>query len=300
MSGLKELRGRIDSVRSTRKITSAMKMVAAAKLRRAQEEAESARPYAIRLSRLLRCLALDSSTHRGSCKLLVGRGVRKRQLFVVVTTDRGLCGTLRANVVREAQRSMSERESKGADVRFLCVGRKGRDLLRRGFAHKIVETFSTASKPTSASVVAQRITDWLVERFDADAFDMCVIFYAHFKSVLSQVVTVHPLIPVLPGDFESDAASGRRRDEGLRSVAVYEPDAQTLLESLSLRNLRAQVLRALLESNASEQGARMTAMDNATRNAEEMIDRLRLQYNRTRQASITRELIEIVSAKEAM
>ena len=298
MANLKELRVRIASVKSTQKITSAMKMVAAAKLRRAQEAAEASRPYAERMERMLGSLAAAAAGRAGAPKLLAGTGKDDVRLFVVATADRGLCGGFNTSIVREARRQIQESLNQGKTVKILCIGRKGRDQLRRDFKDQIIGTVEDVAKPRlefgSTSEIAQRI----LQMFEADEFDVCTFFYARFKSAMTQIVTAQQLIP-----FASAGAEGQDDDaNGGLGGAVYEfePDEGEILAALLPRNLAIQIFKALLENQASEHGARMTAMDSATRNAGEMIKSLTLVYNRTRQAVITSELIEIISAKEAM
>jgi len=297
MPSLKDLRIRIDSVKATQKITSAMKMVAAAKLRRAQEQAEAARPYAERMERILTSLAGSLAVKEGASPLLAGTGKDETHLLVLVTSDRGLCGAFNSSLVRDARRLIADLQQGGKTVKILCVGRKGRDVLRREFAPLIVDSFEGIGARrlefAEADQIAGRVTDMLNE----GAFDVCTVIYNRFQSVISQIVTRQQLVPLPEPEPEAadadDAAAAR-------AVYEYEPEEGELLADLLPRNLSVQIFRALLESAAGEQGARMTAMDNATRNAGEMIDDLTLNYNRTRQAYITKELIEIVSGAEAL
>ena len=303
MASLKDLRNRINSVKSTRKITSAMKKVAAAKLRRAQEQAEQARPYAERMQRMLGALSQSMEGQQGAPALLAGTGSEQTHLIVVCTADRGLCGAFNSNIVREARRQIAARMEEGRTVKILCVGRKGRDQLRRQYADYIVDTIEEVGKPRLDYAAAQGVAERITGMFGEGEFDVCSLIYARFKSAMTQIVTVQQLIP-----FAVDEAEGEKEQEsgagqgagGGRMVYDFEPDEETILEDLLPRNMAVQIFRALLENNAGEQGARMTAMDGATRNAEDMIDNLTLLYNRTRQAVITKELNEIVSAKEAM
>jgi F-type H+-transporting ATPase subunit gamma len=294
MPSLKQYRTRIASVKSTQKITSAMKMVAAAKLRRAQEKAEAARPYAERMSRMLGSLAGSLSGGAGAPALLAGTGRSEVHLVVVATSDRGLCGAFNSSIVRGARTHVRQLLSEGKQVRIFCVGRKGRDQLRRDFAKLIVGSMEDVGRRSLSFADAQRITDRILQMFAAGEFDVCSLFYARFRSAITQIVTRQQLIPfaIEGGAGEATAAGG--------AVYEYEPDEEQILAELLPRNLSVQVFRALLENNASEQGARMTAMDNATRNAGDMIKRLTLSYNRQRQASITKELIEIISGAEAV
>ena len=294
MPSLKQYRTRIASVKSTQKITSAMKMVAAAKLRRAQEKAEAARPYAERMSRMLGSLAGSLAGGAGAPALLAGTGKAEIHLVVVATSDRGLCGAFNSSIVRGARTHVRQLLSEGKQVRIFCVGRKGRDQLRRDFAKLIVGSMEDVGRRSLSFADAQRITDRILDMFAAGEFDVCSLFYARFKSAITQIVTRQQLIP-----FAIEGGAGGATAAG-GAVYEYEPDEEQILTDLLPRNLSVQVFRALLENNASEQGARMTAMDNATRNAGDMIKRLTLSYNRQRQASITKELIEIISGAEAV
>jgi F-type H+-transporting ATPase subunit gamma len=299
MANLKDLRKRISSVKSTQKITSAMKMVAAAKLRRAQEHAEASRPYAERMERMLGSLAEAAKGRAGASPLLSGTGSEDVHLLVVATADRGLCGGFNSSIVREARKTIAELKENGKTVKILCVGRKGRDQLRREYREDIIDTIENIARPSLSFDKAEDIGKRILEHFDAGEFDVCTIFYARFKSAISQIVTKQQLIPFAIEESDED---DDEKQEGAGSGAVYEyePDENEILEELLPRNLAVQIFKALLENNASEHGARMTAMDNATRNAGEMIDRLTITYNRTRQAAITKELIEIISGAEAL
>jgi len=295
MPSLKELRNRISSVRATQKITSAMKMVAAAKLRRAQEAAESARPYAERMERMLGSLGGSLAGGAGAPKLLSGSGQDKTHLLVVATADRGLCGGFNGGIVRRARALIEELEAAGKTVRILCIGRKGRDQLRRQYGARIVDVIEGVGRRSVEFAEADAIAERVRTMFDEGAFDVCTMVYARFKSAISNEVTAQQLVPApLPAQEEGADAGGPA------AVYIYEPDEEAILEDLLPRNVSVQVYRALLENAASEHGARMAAMDNATRNAGEMIARLTLQYNRTRQAMITKELIEIISGAEAV
>jgi F-type H+-transporting ATPase subunit gamma len=295
MPSLKALRTRINSVKSTQKITSAMKMVAASKLRRAQQQAEAARPYAQRMERMLGALAASVAGSPSAPPLLVGTGKDQVHLLVAVTADRGLAGAFNTNVGR-ATRTLARRlEAEGKTVKILTVGRKGRDYLRRELASRLVDGISYAGKKrlefSDAEEVATRVTAMLA----AGEIDVCTLIYNRFQSVIAQVVTEQQLIPAPPpaGQEEATAALGGATYE-------FEPDEETILARLLPQALAIALYRALLESAAGEHGARMTAMDNATRNAGDMIKRLTLNYNRARQANITRELIEIISGAEAL
>ncbi len=297
MANLKDLRVRINSVRSTQKITSAMKMVAASKLRRAQEQVEAARPYAERMERMMASVASRLVVSESSPRLLVGTGDDKVHLLVVATAERGLCGGFNSSIVRAVRRDMSELLEAGKTVKLLCVGRKGSDQLRREHGDKIVDTIELTGVKRLGFADTTRITDRVLAMFEAGEFDVCTFYYNRFQSVMTQVVTPRRLIPATLAEGGEDDAEG-----GAENLAMYdfEPDEEEILAELLPRNIAVQIYRAMLENAASEQGARMTAMDAATRNAGDMIDSLTLRYNRTRQAVITNELIEIISGAEAL
>lgn len=296
MPSLKDLRLRIRSVRSTQKITSAMKMVAGAKLRRAQEAAEAARPYAERMERMLGSLGASFAGRPDAPGMLAGTGKSDTHLIILATADRGLCGSFNASLVREARHMIRDLLADGKKVKILCIGRKGRDALRRQYGNLIIESFTEVDRPRLGFPVALKIAQRVSELFAAGEFDVATIIYNRFKSALSQIVTRQQLIPFggEPAAAPAEAASAAR------AIYEYEPSEEEILDVLLPRNLAIQVFRALLENNASEQGARMTAMENATRNAGEMIGKLTTRYNRTRQAQITKELIEIISGAEAV
>jgi F-type H+-transporting ATPase subunit gamma len=293
MASLKDMRKRIASVKATQKITQAMQMVAAAKLRRAQEAAESARPYAERMDRVLANLSAAMRGMADAPRLMVGTGKNAVQLMVVATSDRGLCGPFNSAIVRLVRERIEAHKAQGRTVKILCVGKKGFDQLKRNYGASIVDTITLQDQKRVTFEAAQRIAARIIQMFEDGAFDGATLFYGRFKSVLSQVPTAQQLIPAVLLDDKSPSISGGTAYE-------YEPDEKEILKELLPRNLAVQVFRALLENAASEQGARMTAMDNATRNAGEMIDRLTIKYNRTRQAMITKELIEIISGAEAL
>lgn len=298
MASLKDLRARINSVKNTRKITSAMKMVAAAKLRRAQEAAEAGRPYAERMERMLGNLASSVAGQAGAPKLLAGTGSDERHLLIVMTADRGLCGGFNGSIVRNTRLMIRELTAAGKDVKMICVGRKGRDALKREFGDRILKTYEGLNRRGATFEGADEVAQQVLAMFDADEFDVCTVVYNKFQSAISQIVTRQQLIPFpvpeVPAN-ENEAASA-----GPKALYEYEPSEEGILADLLPKNVSMQVFSALLESDASEQGARMSAMDNATRNAGDMIDRLSLVYNRTRQAQITKELIEIISGAEAL
>ena len=292
MPSLKEFRVRIESVKSTRKITSAMKMVAASKLKRAQEQAEAAQPYPERMARMLEALASKIQAGADVPKLLAGTGSEHKQLLVVVTSDRGLCGGFNGALVREVRRRVSMLLAAGREVSILCVGRKGRDLLRRDFAQYIVDYVETAGKKRLSFNEARTVSDRVMARFEAGQADVVTMFYNRFKSVIAQVPSEQQIVPFkhtrpMPADVS-------------KAVYEFEPSEEQILSDLLPRNLSVQIFRAMLDSAAGEQAARMTAMDNATRNASDMISKLTLRYNRARQAYITKELIEIISGAEAL
>jgi F-type H+-transporting ATPase subunit gamma len=300
MPSLKDLRIRINSVKSTQKITSAMKMVAAAKLRRAQDQAEAARPYSERMARMLNSLASGTAQSAGGPALLAGTGKSDVHLIVVMTSDRGLCGGFNGSIVRGVRQRVRALRQDGKEVKLLCVGRKGRDLLRREFRSLIVDSYEDIARPTLTFGVAKQIADRILQMFEGGEIDVCTVVYNQFRSVISQVVTGEQLIPFSVEDAGEAKETVDGAGGGPQGSYEFEPDEEGILEDLLPRNLAVQIYHALLENAASEHGARMTAMDNATRNAGEMIDRLTLTYNRTRQAVITSELIEIISGAEAL
>lgn len=293
MASLKDLRLRIRSVKSTQKITSAMKMVAAAKLRRAQEQAEAARPYAERMERMIATLGSGVSTDAPA--LLTGTGADKVQLVIVATADRGLCGAFNSSIIRDARLMIRGLQAQGKTVKLFCVGRKGRDALRKEFGDLIIDSVELAGKKKLSFGDADAVARKVIGLFDGKQIDSAHIVYARFKSAISQIVTRQQLIPVPLPEADAGKAQG-----GASALYEYEPDEHAILAALLPRNLSVQIYKALLENSASEQGARMTAMDNATRNAGDMINRLTLTYNRSRQAQITKELIEIISGAEAV
>ena len=298
MPSLKDLRIRINSVRQTQKITSAMKMVAASKLRRAQERAEAARPYADRMERMMVSLGLRSVDHEGAPAILKGTGKDEVHLIIVATAERGLCGGFNSSIVRAARRRIAELEKAGKTVKILCVGRKGRDQLIRQYGELILDTIEMKGLKQIGFADTKPISDRVLTAFENGEFDVCTIFHSRFKSVMSQIVTPQQLIPVSLAEApEDEAEAGTAGD---LAIYEYEPGEEEILAELLPRNVAVQIFRAMLENAASEQGARMTAMDSATRNAGDMIDKLTLHYNRTRQAAITSELIEIISGAEAV
>jgi len=291
MASLKELKGRINSVKSTQKITKAKKMVAAAKLRKAQAAAEAARPYAERLEGVVASLASKVGAADSAPKLLSGTGKSDTHLLLVLNSDRGLAGAFNSNIVKAARDKGNELQAAGKTVRFFLVGRKGRPVIARLFPGQIVEHYETTGVRDIGFDQAHEIAGKVMELFEAGAFDVAHLFYSKFRSALVQEATGQQLIPV-PAPAEAPAPGG--------AAVEYEPDEEAILADLLPRNVTIQVFKGLLENAASEQGASMTAMDNATRNAGELINKLTIVYNRTRQAAITTELIEIIAGAEAL
>ncbi len=291
MPSLKDLKNRIASVKSTQKITRAMQMVAAAKLRKAQERAEAARPYAERMDRVLASVGVSYAKRDDAPALLKGTGKNDTHLLVVATAERGLCGGFNSSIAKMAREHARELIADGKSVKILCVGKKGYDALKRLFADQIVEGITLREVKQIGYANAQDIGNKVLAMFEAGEFDVATLFYSRFKSVISQEPTTHQLVPAR-FDEETGAGDSLSYD--------YEPDESVILEDLLPRNVKVQILRALLENGAGEMGAKMSAMDNATRNAGDMIERLTLSFNRQRQAQITKELIEIISGAEAL
>lgn len=298
MASLKDLRVRIESVKSTQKITSAMKMVAASKFKRAQEHVEASRPYTLKMSGMMASLAAGVTDIESAPKLLVGTGKQERHLIVVATSDRGLCGGFNATIIRDTRRMVQELKAKGKEVFILTIGRKAKDMLRREFATMILDGFEDIAKPRVTFATATKIAKRIVDLYEEKEIDVCTLVFNQFKSALTQIVTRKQMIPALI-DQTNKFATIISSDIG-DAIYTYEPNEEELLAELLPKNLAVQLYGALLENAASEQGARMTAMDNATRNAGDMIKQLRLNYNRTRQAVITKELIEVISGAEAL
>ncbi|MBS0124772.1 F0F1 ATP synthase subunit gamma [Thetidibacter halocola] len=293
MPNLKDLKNRIASVKSTRKITKAMQMVAAAKLRRAQDAAEAARPYAERFNAVMASLATSVGDSDSAPRLLAGTGKDDVQLLVVLTAERGLCGGFNSNIVKLAKTRIAELKAKGKTVKILTVGKKGREQLKRDHAALFVGHVDLSDVKRLGYGNAQDIARDVLARFDNAEFDVATIFYAKFNSVISQEPRAQQVIPASYGTAED-------HQDGASTLYDYEPDEESILADLLPRGVATQIFSALLENAASEQGARMSAMDNATRNAGDMIDRLTIEYNRSRQAVITNELIEIISGAEAL
>lgn len=295
MPSLKDLKNRIASVKATRKITKAMQMVAAAKLRRAQEAATAARPYAESMDAVLAALNKNAS-REGASPLLVGTGKDDVHLLVVMTAERGLCGGFNTNIAKLARADANRLIAQGKTVKILTVGRKGADNLKRDLGKNIVERLDLRGAKRIGFENAEGVANRLLEMFEAGEFDVATLYFSEFKSVISQKPTALQLIPAkLPEGADEAAEAG-----GAQAIVEYEPDEESILGYLLTRNIATQIFRGLLENAASEQGARMSAMDSATRNAGEMIDKLTIRYNRQRQANITKELIEIISGAEAL
>jgi F-type H+-transporting ATPase subunit gamma len=292
MPSLKDLRNRIAATKATQKITKAMQMVAASKLRRAQAVAEAARPYAAQMDKVLGNITASVAGSENAPRLLRGAGSDQVHLLLVCTAERGLCGPFNTSIVRLAREHAAGLIREGKEVKFFCVGRKGYDQLRRQYASQIVEMVDLRGARTLHFEHAEGIADKLIARFDKFEFDVCTLFFARFRSVIAQVPTAQQIIPPVFDGKATDALGG--------AVYEFEPEAEDILQDLLPRNVAVQIFRALLENAASFYGAQMSAMDNATRNAGEMIRKQTLTYNRTRQAMITKELIEIISGAEAL
>ncbi len=293
MPSLKDLRNRIASVKATQKITKAMQMVAAAKLRRAQEAAVSARPYAERMDTVLANLAAAFEGRADAPKLMAGTGNDQVHLLVVCTAERGLCGGFNSSIAKQARAKARQLLAEGKEVKILCVGKKGFDAIKRDLGKYVIDTIELRNIKKLGFADADQIGKRILTMFDEGAYDVCTLFYARFQSVISQIPTVQQIVP-------ADLSAGEGAADLDGAIYEYEPDEGEILADLLPRNISVQVFRALLENAASEQGARMSAMDNATRNAGEMIDKLTMSYNRQRQAQITKELIEIISGAEAL
>jgi F-type H+-transporting ATPase subunit gamma len=292
MPSLKDLKNRIASVKATQKITKAMQMVAAAKLRRAQDAAEAARPYSQRMAAVMANIADAVGSGEDAPRLMTGTGKDDTHLLVVCTAERGLCGGFNSQIARFAREHVRKLLADGKTVKIICVGKKGYDILRREYASLIVERVDFREVKQMSFAQAETVAAKVMSLFDDGGFDVCTLFYSEFKSVISQVPTAQQLIPASTSAAEADA--------GATAVYDYEPGATEILEDLLPRSIKVQIFRALLENVAGEMGAKMSAMDSATRNAGEMIDKLSMSYNRQRQAQITKELIEIISGAEAL
>ncbi len=293
MPSLKDLRNRIGSVKSTQKITKAMKMVAAAKLRRAQESAEKGRAYSDKMNRIISNLKSTMTDGSSAPKLLVGSGNDQTHLCIVMTADRGLCGGFNTNICKKARQYFSEILNKNKTLKIITVGSKGNDQLKRNFSKYIIESISYKHLKKITVNEASELTSKVIKMFENGEFDVCTIFYNKFKSVISQEPQAQQLIPVESEEEQKDTQADEVQYE-------FEPDQEEILEHLLPQNMTTQIFKAFLENAASEQGSRMSAMDNATRNAGDLIDRLTINYNRSRQAVITKELIEIISGAESL
>ncbi len=294
MASLKDLRNRIASVKATQKITKAMQMVAAAKLRRAQEAAESARPYSQRMGAVLANIAQAVGSNGDAPALMTGTGKDDVHLLVVCTAERGLCGSFNSQIARLAREQVRKLQGAGKQVKIVTVGKKGADILRRDHNDLIIERIELRDVKRIGFSNADEIARKVIHLFEQGAFDVCTLIYSEFHSVISQTPVAQQLIPASPGEAEAGEAVSNQ------AVYEYEPEAGAILADLIPRNIAVQIFRALLENAAGEMGAKMTAMDNATRNAGDMINRLTITYNRQRQAQITKELIEIISGAEAL
>ncbi len=290
MASLDDLKKRIVSVKSTQKITKAMKMVAAAKLRRAQESAEKGRPYSEKMNNIILNLSNGISDTENSPKLLSGTGNDKVHLCVVMTSDRGLCGGFNSNIIKKAKSYFSKILDEGKEIKIITVGSKGNDQLKRVFGEKIIENISFKESKNANYFDADKVGKIVIEKFESGEFDVCTIFYNQFKNVITQIPQAQQIIPL---NNEKDENSSEESYE-------FEPDEDEILSNLLPKNISTQIFKAMLENSASEQGSRMSAMDNATRNAGEMVDKLTIEYNRSRQAAITKELIEIISGAESL
>jgi len=297
MANLKDLKLQINSVGSTKKITSAMKMVAASKLRRSQEKAESARPYSSRIEEMLSSLSSSGVSGEGVIKLLTGSGKKDNYLIMPVTADRGLCGGFNSSINRETFKYVKSLENEGKKVKLITIGKKSRDFFSRLMKEKIIEKYADFGSSGADYNIALDISNNIQNIFFEGQFDICVLIYNQFKSAMTQTVTRQQIIPLDVSSNDSKKDESKISD---KSIYIYEPDENEILKELLPKNVSTQIFKVLLESNAGEQGARMVAMDNATRNAGEMINNLTLKYNRTRQAFITKELIEIISGAESV
>jgi F-type H+-transporting ATPase subunit gamma len=301
MANLRDLKVRINSVKSTQKITSAMKMVAAAKLRRAQENAEAARPFAEKMETMVSAVADSVADSKGAPPLLAGTGETGTHLIIACTGDRGLCGGFNGSIVREVKSIATPLIIDGKTVKILCVGSKGKDGLKREFENQIIDTIEGIGKRSVEYSESVQVANQVISLFDNGEFDFCTIVFNRFQSAMTQIPTAQQLIPFAREKTKSVSEDDKiDEDQSPNSIFIFEPDETDILTDLLPRNIGVQIFQALLESAASEHGARMTSMDNATRNAGEMIDSLTLTFNRTRQAAITTELVEIVSGAEAL
>ncbi len=291
MASLDDLKKRIASVKSTQKITKAMKMVAAAKLKRAQDSAEKGRPYSEKMNNIILNLSEGISDKENAPKLLSGTGKDQIHLCVVMTSDRGLCGGFNSNIIKKAKSYFSKLSSEGKKLKIITVGSKGNDQLKRVFGDKIIENISFKNSKNANFFDAEKVSKTIIEKFRKEEFDICTIFFNQFKNVITQIPQAQQIIPL-----KTEADDKEKSEDNYE----FEPDEDEILTNLLPKNISTQIFKAMLENSASEQGARMSAMDNATRNAGEMVDKLTIEYNRSRQAAITKELIEIISGAESL
>ena len=291
MASLDDLKKRIASVKSTQKITKAMKMVAAAKLKRAQDSAEKGRPYSEKMNNIILNLSDGISDKENAPKLLSGTGKDQIHLCVVMTSDWGLCGGFNSNIIKKAKNYFSKLSSEGKELKIITVGSKGNDQLKRVFGDKIIENISFKNSKNANFFDAEKVSKTIIEKFQKEEFDICTIFFNQFKNVITQIPQAQQIIPL-----KTDSDDKGKSEDNYE----FEPDEDEILINLLPKNISTQIFKAMLENSASEQGARMSAMDNATRNAGEMVDKLTIEYNRSRQAAITKELIEIISGAESL
>ena len=291
MASLDDLKKRISSVKSTQKITKAMKMVAAAKLRRAQENAERGRPYSEKMNNIILNLSSSVSDKENAPKLLKGTGQEKTHLCIVMTSDRGLCGGFNSNIIKKAKLFFKKILSENKNLKIITVGSKGYDQLKRQYKNSIIQRISFKASKNANYFDAEKVGKTIIKRFENEEFDICTIFFNQFKNVLTQIPQAQQIIPLKTSDTESNSSEDNYE---------FEPDEDEILSNLLPKNISTQIFKAMLENSASEQGSRMSAMDNATRNAGEMVDKLTIEYNRSRQAAITKELIEIISGAESL
>ena len=292
MASLDDLKKRISSVKSTQKITKAMKMVAAAKLRRAQESAEKGRPYSEKMNNIILNLSSGISDKDNAPKLLIGSGENKIHLCVVLTSDRGLCGGFNSNIIKKAKSYFQKILNEGKTLKIITVGSKGYDQLKRVYKENIIEKISFKESKNINYFDADKVGKIIIDKFEKNEFDVCTIFYNKFKNVITQIPQEQQIIPLKSSEV--------KKESSLEDNYEFEPEEDEILSNLLPKNISTQIFKAMLENSASEQGSRMSAMDNATRNAGEMVDKLTIEYNRSRQAAITKELIEIISGAESL
>ena len=291
MASLDDLKKRISSVKSTQKITKAMKMVAAAKLKRAQDSAEKGRPYSQKMNNIILNLSNGISDKSNAPKLLSGTGNEQIHLCVIMTSDRGLCGGFNANIIKKAKSYFLKLKQEGKELKIITVGSKGNDQLKRVYGDKIIENISFKNSKNANYFDAEKVGKTIIDRFEKHEFDICTIFYNQFKNVITQIPQAQQIIPL---------NTEKNNEDKSEESYEFEPDEDEILSNLLPKNISTQIFKAMLENSASEQGSRMSAMDNATRNAGEMVDKLTIEYNRSRQAAITKELIEIISGAESL